>query len=93
MKSKPRHPHANRIAKIVRGHWMTIPDAKERVRVVANKAMKAFAPPYRHPLHAKILDTLIARNVPWEAYRLVSDVLDATDWDAFAKPETIPKGA
>jgi hypothetical protein len=44
---KSKHPQAHRIAKVVRRHWMSIPDDKERVRAVAAEALKAFAPKTR----------------------------------------------
>jgi len=43
MKRK-KHPQADRIAKVVRRHWMTLPDAKDRVKAIAREALKSFAP-------------------------------------------------
>lgn len=51
MKSKSRHPQAGRIARIVRRHWMAIPDDLERTKAVLKEAMKALhpdAPPAKH---------------------------------------------
>jgi hypothetical protein len=43
MKSKPRHPQADRIARVVRRHWTTIPDDLERTKAVLAEALKVFA--------------------------------------------------
>jgi hypothetical protein len=43
MKSKPRHPQDDRIAKVVSRHWLTIPDDLERTKAVAKEALKALA--------------------------------------------------
>jgi hypothetical protein len=41
---KSKHPHAHRIARVVRRHWLSIPDDLERTKAVAREALKTWAP-------------------------------------------------
>jgi hypothetical protein len=44
-----KHPETDSIAKVVRRHWMSIPDDYERVKAVTAEALKVFASDMQPP--------------------------------------------